>query len=256
MRIGYLQIDVQKQKGMLLAELLLAALLSAFLVIGLVQVVSAARSSFRLQENEAEVQENGRHAVAILAEHIRQAGFSPQPWNESFKSQALTSDNRDRVSSQSDRIALRSWSNSNCFNNRNPIEDESGEPAYFIRESIFDLNSRRDLTHTCRYGPTDAKFTTQVRRQGFIQNVESFQALFGEDSDNDGSIDRWVHGGQWSDEKQVLGVRLGLILASSDVVVEQAAQDFSVLDFQFRTRADGRLHRLFEFTTSIKGHNK
>jgi type IV pilus assembly protein PilW len=250
-----LQIHMQKQKGMLLVELLLAALLSAFLILGLVQIVSAARSSFRLQENEAEVQENGRHAIATLGVLVRQAGFSPQPWNESFNSQALTPDTRDRVSARSDRIALRSWSNLNCFNNRNPIEDESGEPAFFIRESVFDLNNRRDLTHTCRYGPTDAEFITQIRRQGFIRNVESFQVLYGEDGDHDGNIDRWVRGGEWADESQVLGVRLGLLLNSSDVVVEQAAQDFSVLDFQYSTRADGKLHRFFEFTAAIKGRS-
>ena len=250
-----LQIHMQKQKGMLLVELLLAALLSAFLILGLVQIVSAARSSFRLQENEAEVQENGRHAIATLGVLVRQAGFSPQPWNESFNSQALTPDTRDRVSARSDRIALRSWSNLNCFDNRNPIEDESGEPAFFIRESVFDLNNRRDLTHTCRYGPTDAEFITQIRRQGFIRNVESFQVLYGEDGDDDGNIDRWVRGGAWLDESQVLGVRLGLLLNSSDVVVEQAAQDFSVLDFQYSTRADGKLHRLFEFTAAIKGRS-
>ena len=241
------------QKGVLLAELLLAALLSAFLIVGLVQFVSAARSSFRLQENEAQVQENGRHAVATLVSQIRQAGFSPQPWNKGFNSLALTADTRDRVSSRSDRIALRSWSNLNCFNNRNPIENKSGQAAFFIKESIFDLNSNHDLAHTCRYGPTDTKFVTQIRHQGFIRNVESFQALYGEDINNDGSIDRWVQGGAWSDEKKVLGIKLGLLLNSSDVVVEKAVQDFSVLDFQHSTSGDGRLHRLIEFTVAIRG---
>ena len=252
----YTPIHVQKQKGMMLVELLVAVLLSAFLVMGLVQIVSAARSSFRLQENEAEVQENGRHAITTLGVLIRQAGFSPQPWNESFQSSALTPETRDRVSSESDRLALRSWSNLNCFDNRNPINDESGEPAFFIREYVFDLNSRSDLTHTCRYGPTDAEFITQVRRQGFIRNVKSFQALYGEDRNHDGNIDRWVRGGEWSDESQVLGVRLGLLMDSSEVVVEQAAEDFSVLDFQYRTRADGRLYQLFEFTATIKGRSR
>ena len=255
MRIRVMQIHKQKLKGMMLTELLVAALLSAFLIVGLVQIVSAARSSFRLQENEAEVQENGRHAIATLGELIRQAGFSPQPWNESFQSQALTSETRDRISSRSDRIALRSWSNLNCFDNRNPIKDETGESSFFIREYVFDLNDRRDLTHTCRYGPTELEFITQVRRQGFIKNVESFQVLYGEDRDYDGNIDRWVRGAEWSDESQVLGVKLGLLLNSSEVVVEQAAQDFSVLDFQYRTRADGRLHQLFEFTAAIKGRS-
>jgi type IV pilus assembly protein PilW len=250
-----LQIRTHQQQGMLLMELLLAALLSAFLVLGLVQIVSAARSSFRLQENEAEVQETGRHAMATLSALIRQAGFRPQPWNDSYILQAFTPDTQNHVSARSDRIALRFWSNLNCFENRNSILDETGNPAFFIRESVFDLNSTRDLTHTCRYGPTEAEFITQIRRQGFIRNVDSFQVLFGEDRDDDGNIDRWVLGGEWSDEKQVLGVRLGLLLRSSDVVVEQAEEDFSILDFQYTTRADGKLHRLFEFTSAIKGRN-
>lgn len=252
---GSPQIHTHKQHGMLLMELMLAALLSAFLIIGLVQIVAAARSSFRLQENEAEVQENGRHAISTLGALVRQAGFRPQPWNESFELPALTSATQDRVSSRSDRIALRSWSDLNCFDNRNPVEDNSGEPAFFIRESVFDLNDRRDLMRTCRYGPTEAEFITQIRRQGFIRNVESFQALYGEDSNNDGNIDRWVRGAEWSNENGILGVRIGLLLNSSEVVVEPATQEFSVLDFQHRTRADGKLHRLFEFTAAIKGRS-
>jgi hypothetical protein len=217
-----LQVHTPKQQGMLLMELLLAVLLSAFLVLGLMQVVSAARSSFRLQESEA---------------------------------QAFTPDTQNHVSARSDRIALRFWSNLNCFENRNPILDEAGNPAFFIRESVFDMNSTRGLTHTCRYGPTEAEFITQIRRQGFIRNVDSFQVLFGEDRDGDSNIDSWVLGGEWSDEKQVLGVRFGLLLSSSEVVVEPAETDFSILDFQYTTRADGKLHRLFEFTSAIKGRN-
>lgn len=256
MRMPALQIRAQKQDGILLVEVLLAALLSAFLIVGLVQIVSAARSSFRLQENEAELQENARHAIATLSALVRQAGFSPKPWDEAYLLPAFTAETQNHVSSRGDRLALRFWSNLNCFENRNPIKDETGEAAFFIRESVFDLNSSYGLTHTCRYGPTEAGFTTQIRRQGFIRNVESFQALYGEDSDQDGNIDRWVLGGEWSEEKQVLGIRLGLLLKSSDVVVEQAEADFSILDFQYTTPADGKLHRLVEFTAAIKGRER
>jgi type IV pilus assembly protein PilW len=250
------QVTLHHQKGLSLAELLLAALISVFLIIGLVQIVTAARSSFRLQENEAEVQENGRHAVAILSALIRQAGFRPEPWNESFDSPSLLAETQDRISSRSDRLALRSWSNLNCFDNRNPVEDGSGEPVFYVRESVFDLNDRHDLTHTCRYGPTATELVTQIRREGFVRNVESFQAIYGEDSDNDGNIDRWVRGGEWLAEGQVLGVRLGLLMGSTEVVTEQAALNFSILDLEYSSSADGRLHRLFEFTSAIRGRNR
>ena len=72
MQVQTLPVTLNRQRGLLLAELLLAALISAFLIMGLVQIVMAARTSFRLQENEAEVQENGRHAVATLSALIRQ----------------------------------------------------------------------------------------------------------------------------------------------------------------------------------------
>jgi type IV pilus assembly protein PilW len=245
-------VTLNRQRGLLLAELLLAALISTFLIIGLVQIVTAARSSFRLQENEAEVQENGRHAVSVLSALIRQSGFSPEPWNESFDSPSLLAETQDRLSSRSDRLAIRSWSNLNCFDNRNLVEDGSGEPVFYIRESVFDLNDRRDLTHTCRYGPTATELVTQIRREGFIRNVEFFQAIYGEDSDRDGNIDRWVRGGEWLDEGRVLGVRLGLILGSTEVVTEQIAQKFSILDLEYSSSADGKLHRLFEFASAIR----
>ena len=255
MRAQTLPVTLYRQRGLLLAELLLAALISAFLLTGLVQIVTAARSSFLLQENEAEVQENGRYAVATLSALIRQAGFSPEPWNESFESPSLLAETRDRVSSRSDRLGIRFWSDLNCFDNRNPVEDGAGEPVFYIRESVFDLNDRRDLTHTCRYGPTASELVTQIRREGFIRNVESFQAIYGEDSDNDGNIDRWVRGGEWLAEAQVLGIRLGLLLGSTEVVTEQATQNFSILDLEYSSPADGKLHRLFEFTSAIRGRN-
>ena len=243
------------QDGLTLVELLVAVLIAAFLIIGLVQIVMAARGSFRLQENQAEVQENGRYIVSTLGKLIRQTAYNPQPWNKDFESIGLTLDTQDQVSTRSDRLAIRSWSNTNCFDNRNPVEDSSGEALFFLRESSFDLNGRNDLTHTCRYGPTEADFTTQIRRQGFVRNVESFQALYGQDDNGDGHVDRWVRAADWADQQQILGIRIGLLLRSTDSVVERSRQDFSVLDSDYTASADGRLRLLLEFTAPIKGRS-
>ena len=243
------------QDGLTLVELLVAVLIAAFLIIGLVQIVMAARGSFRLQENQAEVQENGRYIVSTIGKLIRQTAYNPQPWNKDFESTGLTLDNQDQVSTRSDRLAIRSWSNTNCFDNRNPVEDSSGEALFFLRESSFDLNGGNDLTHTCRYGPTEADFTTQIRRQGFVRNVESFQALYGQDDNGDGHVDRWVRAADWADQQQILGIRIGLLLRSTDSVVERSRQDFSVLDSDYTASADGRLRLLLEFTAPIKGRS-
>ena len=244
------------QGGLTLVELLVAALITAFLIMGLVQIVSAARSSFRLQESQAEVQENGRYAISTLARLIRQTGFNPRPWSENFGPHGLTPETRDRVTTRSDRLAIRAWSNTNCFDNRNPVQDEFGEAAFYLRESLFDLNDRKDLTHTCRYGPSAAELITQINHQGFVRNVESFQALYGKDNNGDRLVDRWVTGGDWTDQSQILGIKIGLLLRSSESVVEGASQAFSVLDSNYTASADGRLRLLLEFTASIKGRSR
>lgn len=243
------------QSGFTLVELLIAMLISAFLIIGLIQIVTAASSSFRLQDNQSEVQENGRHIISTLGKLIRQTGFNPQPWNLDNEVPGLSADTLDHVTARSDRLVIRSWSNTNCFDNRNPVEDEFGEAAFFIRETLFDLNSQKNLAQTCRYGPASSELVTQINHQGFVPNVESFQLLYGEDRDDDGQVDHWVRGGEWSEQQQVLGIRIAVLLSSTDPVVEPRAQTFSLLDAEHRVSANGKLYRLVVFATAIKGRS-
>ena len=95
--------------------------------------------------------------------------------------------------------------------------------------------------------------TTQIRRQGFINEVESFQVLYGEDSDRNGSIEAWVAAGSWQDAANVLGIRVGLLLSSQDAVAAPASQSYQVLDSTINRRADGKLRRVLEFVAAIKG---
>jgi len=245
--------DLRLGNGFTLVELLLVILLSAFLITGMVQIVSAATSSFRLQDNQAEVMENGRRAIATIRRLVRQAGFSPQPWNAMYSREGLTAATADDVSSRSDRLVFRSWSDTNCFDNQNPAVNESGEPAFYLRESLFDLNSNRDLAHTCRYGPDESGLVTQINHQGFVRNADSFQALYGEDTVGDGQVDRWVKAGEWATADRVLAIRLGLLLHGSDAVVEASRHTYRVLDRPFTPSADGRIRHLFIFTSMIRG---
>jgi len=227
--------------------------LSAFLVLGLIQIASAASSSARLQRKQGQIQEHARRAVNTLSEVIRETGFSPEPWSELFPPLGLAEDSLDNVSTASDRLAVRTWSDLNCFNNRNPDTDSSGNPLFYIRESVFDLNSDNGLTLQCRYGPSLAELTTQVRRQGFIQGVESFQVLYGQDSDLDGIIESWVKAGHWEDTQYILGVMFGLLLSSQDAVAEAESKSYPVLDSTMSRSADGKLRRVIQFSAAIKG---
>jgi type IV pilus assembly protein PilW len=238
--------------GFTLLELLLATTLAALLILGLAQIVSAASAAGSLQRNQAQIQDHARFAIGILSRSIREAGFRPEPWSGAYAEEALNERTQNGVTPSSDRLAVRGWSDLNCFGNRNPDLDHEGQPRFYLRETVFDLTGDRSLARLCRYGPGAGELTTQVQRQGMVPGVESFQLLYGEDTDRDGSIERWVAAGQWSDPQRVLGVRLGLLLASQEAVVEPASQQHRVLDTTATSAADGRLRQVFEFAVAIR----
>ena len=62
------------QQGLSLVELMVALLISTLIMIGLVQVFSASRLTYTVDEGLARLQENGRFAVDFLAHDIRTAG--------------------------------------------------------------------------------------------------------------------------------------------------------------------------------------
>lgn len=239
--------------GMTLPELLIALALASVLALGLVQIASAASAADRLQRNQAEVLDRARFALGKLARAIRQAGFRPEPWNPAFAAGALADDNSDAVAPSGDRLSLRAWSDRNCFDNLNPDRDGAGRPRFYLRVQAFEVSAAGQLAHTCRYGPAMDALTTQIRRQGLLPGVETFQVLYGHDDDGDGGADGWVRAGQWSDPRRVLGLRIGLLLAGDDAVVEPGETAYDVLGDIVHVPADGRLRRLFEFTVAIRG---
>ncbi|MDT8321356.1 MAG: PilW family protein [Xanthomonadales bacterium] len=242
----------QADRGMTLVELMLALALSAILLTGLVQVVSGATGSARLQDEQAQLQENARYAIGLLSRHIRQAGFNPEPWNPDRFLGAFTAETADNVSAGGDRLALQSWSDRNCFENLNPVADAGGRPAFFLRRSVFDLNTSKNLAHSCSYGPSAAELTVQIRREGHLPGVESFQLLFGEDRDGDMQVDRWVRAGEWADEMAIRGVRVGMLLSGSAAVLEPETREYRILDTTRRAPADRRLRRAVEFTVASR----
>lgn len=63
------------QAGMTLIEIMIALLMGAFLLGGILQIFISAKQSYRMQEELSRMQENGRFAMHFLTEDIRMADF-------------------------------------------------------------------------------------------------------------------------------------------------------------------------------------
>jgi len=237
-------------KGMSLLELLIAMALSSLLTLIMVQMAMAARGSFRMQENLAELQENARYFADLLTTHLAASAYHPQPWLHETTPIGLMADSADGSSANSDKLVSRQWSQQNCFGTLNPDRDSSGKARFYLKESILEM-SNENLVVSCRYGRSAAELSTQINRQGAIPQVEVFQALYATDSDADGEIDAWIRAGQWSSPDQVRAVRLSILSRSRESFSFQQPRDFRILDFNYTAPADGRLRRVVSYTVSL-----
>ena len=60
---------------MALIEIMIALLIGAFLLGGVLQIFVSSKQTYRMQEGLSRLQENGRFAMDFLARDIRMAGF-------------------------------------------------------------------------------------------------------------------------------------------------------------------------------------
>lgn len=64
-----------KQHGMTLIEIMVALMLGAFLLAGVMQIFLSSKQTYRMQENLSRMQENGRFAMEFLTKDIRMADY-------------------------------------------------------------------------------------------------------------------------------------------------------------------------------------
>lgn len=67
--------SAHRQAGISLVEILIALVISLFLISGIVQVYLANKTTYRFSEALARVQENGRFATEFMVQDLRMAGF-------------------------------------------------------------------------------------------------------------------------------------------------------------------------------------
>jgi type IV pilus assembly protein PilW len=64
-----------RQQGLTLVEIMVAVALSVILLTGVIQIFVGSKATYRLQDNIARLQENGRFALDFLTRDVRMAGY-------------------------------------------------------------------------------------------------------------------------------------------------------------------------------------
>jgi Tfp pilus assembly protein PilW len=95
-----------------LTELLVAGLLAAFLMLGLIQMAAGVSRGLLLIESLSQSQQGGRFAVDQIRDGVMAAGFHPSPWDGSSTIPGLgeeTSDGGLELLWQFEHHSRRQW---------------------------------------------------------------------------------------------------------------------------------------------------
>ena len=209
--------------GFTLVEILVAMVISLFLIGGVVQLFVQNKTSYKLQEGIARAQENGRLSLYFIEKHARRAGY---PWDgtgafigfERTEAEEGAFINNDTIpiegGTSSDALVILyeapPGGTTDCTG-RN-----IGSGKYI---AIHFLINGGGLT--CESSTTDGSFATALSSTVLIQDITGLQFTYGIDSNADGIPDGTyvnadgVAAGEWG---EVVAVR-----AEVTVDVEPAA---------------------------------
>ncbi len=240
-------------RGFSLIELMIGVFLSMILLTGIVQLLGGSVSAYRLQLNQSQLEESVRYARDVLITHIAQAGYQPQPWQNLTGIPAVTDEALNGGSAAPDQLGLQRWSRRNCYGNDNPVNDGDGQPAFYLLQARFMVNSSNNLAITCRYGADVSSLQTQMNNFGLVEDVESMQVLYAEDRNGDTLADGWVTAQAWQQESNILAVKVALLLSTKLPFDQANSTQITLLDESISPAADGHLRRVRTLTTAIRG---
>ncbi len=229
----------QHQQGFSLVEIMVAMTLGLVLLGGTITLYASSKNSYRLQENIAGMQENARFAIHALRRDVEMAGFPLADDVIPFNPDPLWT--FDGGGNASDQFTIQ-YNSGNPPNNTdclgNPI------PAGALITNQYSINNNGDLVCLGNGNP---------RAQTLVENVVNMQALYGIDTDADGSANQYLQAGAGIPWLNVVSLRLALLVASETAVDPvQPANGFTLLDAPVFMPNDSRLYRVFTTTVPLR----
>lgn len=225
----------QRQTGMTLLELLISMTLGLLLLTGIGAIFVGSNQTYRVQEQNARIQEAGRYALDAIGRSLRQAGYANIPLDPSLPAAAFAGATIDGTANTV-TLQYDGTGGSDCSGT---VVAEGA-----IVTDAFDLTGT-DLR--CNNDP-------------LVSNVEDLQFLYGVDTDNDQSANQYTTTpGDWN---QVVSVRACILVRSQEQGITNSDQQYLTCNGalgadanttnDFDTGTDGRLRRAFVATFGLR----
>ena len=269
-----LPLKLQFQAGMTLIELMIGMTLGLLLLAGLIQIFVSAKTSYLVQDAVARIEENSRFSLDTLTGSIRLAGYKTDPWEDGetvftaatlFPTAGQYISGADGGASGSDQINIRYRGSVDAAGvaDGRVLDCDGTSVADTTVELSFSL-SGSDLICTINGAAPSVVIAN---------DVVNMQILYGEDTTNDGSANKYnkVPSGD------VVSVKLGLVFSSESSLANNAISFPSLSDnpmnvmfdhdadgdpdlfkssgssdFDTRTAPDKRIYKVYATTITLR----
>lgn len=244
---------MKKQNGFTLIELMIAATISLILLLMIGTVFVSSRQAFRVQEDNARVQESGRFALEILGRGIKQAGLADIPFTGfkvAFSGDAINGTNGgagvpDTLTLQYDGVI----DDRDCDGDPVTVADAAAGAIVQSHFNVDTVNAQLRCAGSIAVAPVapGAPPTGAV----LVENVEDLQIFYGIDTTGDQSANQYVDFP--ADWDRVVTARVCVLIRSENTNIASAGNSY--LDCNgavVAVPADGRLRRAFSATFNLR----
>jgi type II secretory pathway pseudopilin PulG len=235
--------------GFTVLELMLVLALSALMLSALLVFVQGVTATLRQAQALDLLSSTARQVQAELAAVAATAGAQADP----VAGDSLGAVAGSRSAAAGDVLSLQAMTPRNCFNNDNPVRGADGEPAWWLQRNEYEVRDGWRLVRSCTYGPAGGVAIRQLNAATLVEGVETLRLRFGLDIDGDRRLDRWVPADGWKREEAVIGVRVGLLLATERPVNAESDQRLSLFGQVQPTPDDGRARIAPTMTLPVRG---
>lgn len=249
------------QRGFSLVELMVALVVSLLLLAGVIQVYLSSKQAYRVQDNIARIQENGRLAIAFVSRYLRLAGYRPYlqiSADQTFPSvggscpspptSPTTTTNviwgcDDTWNGNSDTVTINFQSDgtmSDCLGN--PV------PNLAVTQNTFQVSATGDL---------QCASSTTNQTQPLVEGVQDMQITYGVNVNNSNyppAASQYMTAADvtaanaW---RNVVSVRIAVLIQSREDSLTDAPQTYTFAGAT-TTPTDRRLRHVFSSTVNLR----
>jgi type IV pilus assembly protein PilW len=271
-----------KIRAFTLVEVMVAMALGIILLGLIVSIFMAVRSGSLLQNGLASLQEQGRIAINLVSQEVRKTGFRKPVWVDPLNGyHPITSNSVNGASGANDTLQIMYLDAVSCLNVLNVnLDPDILEPKALYKRITFSVdatNPKLPLQWSCEYGDSPNALSYEITDQPIIDGVESFQILYGVDTDLpiDFSVNNWATADEFNPETSIclqslsmcmseglsgsitsgvpVSLQIGLLLRSPDGVAGNIdSQTFNVLDVSVSAANDTLIRKLYTTTITLR----